>query len=1492
MVNTAGLRLRRPPEEPNHTLRVQFCIVSASDLPLLAGVTQSFTSIRIRSLNNRLNTKFSSTAEWHHTFPPLLLSSCAVVELEIRERCLIKRKLLASAKTTVQDMLQRANEHNVVVLTMTPCRPHRTTPILTISIRVYELDVAFISAQLGNLKIGGSSSPNEHFQQILRRLEYLTHFTSGIAQLNPISNAVYVSAKGIAQTVKDRLAINEKLSALIHRIHTVLDFVELAEPIATIERFPEIVKEILACIERCILFISKRQLAGPVALLFSDDQSQIENLQEELEALKSIMSKSMTLSVARNSRKVEEKMREIRATVSDRQLRLLNPLSMPLVSPHFRTTCFPGTRLKVISELIQWGLWSADKILWMHAHAGSGKSAISTTMANVFEREGRLGSFVFFNRDVEERSEPSGMIRTIAYQLGCHRKDIADGIRGCVEKQPRISELTLEVQFQRLLVDPLTSINIKDRVVIIIDALDEGGDGPSQTAFLSLLSRGLPQLPDFVRVLITSRNYPRIHDTFVNIAGLRVLDLDKAPDTDDDIRIYIAAQMDAIRYQYSELSPGWPGNDAVDSLVQHAHGLFIWATVACSFIQAYNPAARLQTLLSNPSIRALSEHSLHNHSLNNLYGIAIRDAGPWDAEDFAKDMHDLLAVIIVSQNPQSLHGIGDILGIDAARIADLVSRLQSILKQDENGLIHVFHPSVRDYLVDIEGHAWSITEPEEHIIMAARCIHHLNNNLHRNTTACCSLDEKTSRITLTDAVAYACVSWVHHVCNAKPTAQVADEIHGFMSTHILHWMEALKILGQSRDSITWLKQLWSRYSNFESSRPAFDSSFNALLYDAWRFSMAFSKTIETDPSLVYETALRFCPKSTSIPAMFIHDEDVTVVSASLRDGWSPCLMTLAGLPMEIASLSLSNSGNTIAGGCINGTLKVWNVKSGTEIFTTPTHPDNTMSGIVSTLLSSDGRRLFCGLLRGNIRVLDVTTGKFRSTFNVESKSKLICAALAADDHTLICGYRDGLIQLLDTNSQLPVALLLVGHDATIYAVAFSHNQQMVISGSEDNTIRVWSRAGVHQFTFRGHAGAVYSVAFSPDDSRIASASADGTMKIWDSSTGSELFTCRHNRDENVCAVAFSHNGDWVATGSSHNNIRIWDYETGEQLISPLSLHRGPVLFLSFAPDDRTLISGSRDSHIRIWSLVHLRRQPFVQPVHCAHTGTVQCVALSHDQQHFVSGSADASVIVWSSLDGSAVFPPLLGHKAEIVAVDISRDDKVLVSTSKDGEIYFWSLITGQMYGAPLHSSEEIVSIRLSPDALRLASITKNNELILWNVVDKVILLGPLTFPGRDCKAIAFSNDGTRLATLCGFISDRPMEHLVGLAITLTEADSGNFVLDRKIDDAVKGGRIYWPKIEYDLEDRYLVIRYAVDDLAFTKAFDAVTGTEYDPGLSDFPELNRLAAVGHRITRRGRTKLQLPPDLDHIGRVTCWESAEDIIVVGTMSGDVYLVSCKK
>ncbi|HEY9621592.1 MAG TPA: AAA-like domain-containing protein [Crinalium sp.] len=72
-----------------------------------------------------------------------------------------------------------------------------------------------------------------------------------------------------------------------------------------------------------------------------------------------------------------------------------------------------------------------------------------------------------------------------------------------------------------------------------------------------------------------------------------------------------------------------------------------------------------------------------------------------------------------------------------------------------------------------------------------------------------------------------------------------------------------------------------------------------------------------------------------------------------------------------------------------------------------------------------------------------------------------------------------------------------GHTASVYSVAFSPDGQRIVSGSGDNTVRLWNLDGtpIGQ-PVQGHTASVYSVAFSPDGQRIVSGSGDNTVRLW------------------------------------------------------------------------------------------------------------------------------------------------------------------------------------------------------------------------------------------------------------------------------------------------------------------------------------------------------------------------------------------------------------
>ncbi|KAG6326745.1 hypothetical protein ID866_12345 [Astraeus odoratus] len=85
-----------------------------------------------------------------------------------------------------------------------------------------------------------------------------------------------------------------------------------------------------------------------------------------------------------------------------------------------------------------------------------------------------------------------------------------------------------------------------DRVLIVIDALDESGEEPSREHILRILSsQKIKKLPPNFRILVTSRPLSDISDSLLGAMHIQVKFMDEIPSaaTDRDIRIYINDQL-------------------------------------------------------------------------------------------------------------------------------------------------------------------------------------------------------------------------------------------------------------------------------------------------------------------------------------------------------------------------------------------------------------------------------------------------------------------------------------------------------------------------------------------------------------------------------------------------------------------------------------------------------------------------------------------------------------------------------------------------------------------------------------------------------------------------------------------------------------------------------------------------------------------------------------------------------------------------------------
>jgi hypothetical protein len=71
------------------------------------------------------------------------------------------------------------------------------------------------------------------------------------------------------------------------------------------------------------------------------------------------------------------------------------------------------------------------------------------------------------------------------------------------------------------------------------------------------------------------------------------------------------------------------------------------------------------------------------------------------------------------------------------------------------------------------------------------------------------IDKQTILACLPLEVQYACLYWVYHLKGSKRRVRDGDEIHRFLERYLLHWLEALSLIGRVSESVGMIDELRS-----------------------------------------------------------------------------------------------------------------------------------------------------------------------------------------------------------------------------------------------------------------------------------------------------------------------------------------------------------------------------------------------------------------------------------------------------------------------------------------------------------------------------------------------------------------------------------------------------------------------------------------------------------------------------------------------------------
>jgi len=298
-------------------------------------------------------------------------------------------------------------------------------------------------------------------------------------------------------------------------------------------------------------------------------------------------------------------------------------------------------------------------------------------------------------------------------------------------------------------------------------------------------------------------------------------------------------------------------------------------------------------------------------------------------------------------------------------------------------------------------------------------------------------------------------------------------------------------------------------------------------------------------------------------------------------------------------------------------------------------------------------------------------------------------AVTDDGRHAVSGSLDNTLKVWDLASWQTVATL-VGHEGGVLAVAVTPDGRHVVSGSRDKMLRVWDLAsGQTAATLAGHEGGVNAVAVTPDGRYALSGSSDKTLRVWDLASGQTAATLA-GHEWFVNAVAVTPDGRHVVSGSWDNTLKVWELASG-RLVHTLAGHEGYVTAVAVMLDGRYVVSGSEDKTLRVWDLASGQR------VHtlAGHEGYVNAAAVTPDGRYVVSGSDDYTVRVWGLASGRRV-RTLAGHEGYVNAVAVMLDGRYVVSGSSEPTLRVWDLSSGEAV-ANLSGDSDILCCAVAPD---------------------------------------------------------------------------------------------------------------------------------------------------------------------------------------------------
>ena len=320
--------------------------------------------------------------------------------------------------------------------------------------------------------------------------------------------------------------------------------------------------------------------------------------------------------------------------------------------------------------------------------------------------------------------------------------------------------------------------------------------------------------------------------------------------------------------------------------------------------------------------------------------------------------------------------------------------------------------------------------------------------------------------------------------------------------------------------------------------------------------------------------------------------------------------------------------------------------------------------------------------------------------------------------------------------------------------SFAHWGDIIAIGLGDDVVLLDEITGIRTSVLCGHTGSIPSLAFSQDGTLLMSGSDDRTVRVWDVQTGGVIRTFDH-RHSAYFAASISSDGAMVALGTNDGTVRLCNVRTGK--CDSIKMYDGVVRAIEFSPVNSRHFISSSGGTVKRWDIDGDQIGPSYHEAHdltnlaWTRDGTrfVSCggrVATVRDAEsgvvvvklnapgeslylhrccfspdgRFVACVTHTTIWVWDiTISGARLVGHLVGHSNDIHSLAFSSS---IISAGFDQSMKFWRSSSFSMdpttsnQMAAHGSFPEIQSINLFAEEGIVVTSDRDGVVKIWDVM--------------------------------------------------------------------------------------------------------------------------------------------------------------------------------